>query len=429
MAGKDIIKMSVKELKRLKIIQEAIDRHITQKIAASIIGITERQTRRIIRVVRDEGEKGVIHKSRGMVSNRRIPDKIRNKVLMFYKKKYPDFGPTLASEKLSEIDNINISTESLRKWLIEAGIWKRRRKRTRHRQWRQRKECFGQMVQMDGSHHDWLEGRGPELVLMGYIDDATNNTFARFYDYEGTIPALDSFRHYIKKYGIPQSVYLDRHTIYKSNKKLSEEEEIEGLTRAKSQFERALSELGVEVIHAYSPQAKGRIERLFGVLQDRLIKEMRLRSIKTKQKANVFLQEYLLVYNKKFSIAAANETNVHVELPKYFNINNVLCVKTQRTIRNDNTISHNSKLYQMEESTKTKKVMVQERLDGSLYVTSNGTNLKYKQIIERPKRARTANKQLTKPKNLYIPPKYHPWRRWQYLGSIQKKTEVSVNNY
>ncbi len=371
MAGKDIIKMSVKELKRLKIIQEAIGRHITQKIAASIIGITERQTRRIIRVVRDEGEKGVIHKSRGMVSNRRIPDKIRNKVLMFYKKKYPDFGPTLASEKLSEIDNINISTESLRKWLIEAGIWERRRKRTKHRRWRQRKECFGQMVQMDGSHHDWLEGRGPELVLMGYIDDATSNTFARFYDYEGTIPALDSFRHYIKKYGIPQSVYLDRHTIYKSNKKLSEEEEIEGLTRAKSQFERALSELGVEVIHAYSPQAKGRIERLFGVLQDRLIKEMRLRSIKTKQKANAFLQEYLPVYNKKFSIAAANETNVHVELPKYFNINNVLCVKTQRTIRNDNTISHNSKLYQIEESTKTKKVMVQERLDGSLYITSN----------------------------------------------------------
>ena len=166
MEGKEIDKMSVKEEKRLKRNQEAIERHITKKIADSIIGITERQTRRIIRVVRDEGEKGVIHKSRGMVSNRRIPDKIRNKVLMFYKKKYPDFGPTLASEKLLEIDNINISTESLRKWLIEADIWERKRKRTKHRQWRQRKECFGQMVQMDGSHHDWLEGRGPELVLM-----------------------------------------------------------------------------------------------------------------------------------------------------------------------------------------------------------------------------------------------------------------------
>ena len=355
MAGKDIIKMSLKELKRLKIIQEAIDRHITQKTAAPIIGVTERQIRRIIKAVRNEGERGVIHKSRGMVSNRKIPDKIRGKVLMFYKKKYPDFGPTLACEKLSEIDDINISTESLRKWLIEAGIWKRRRKRARHRQWRQRKECFGQMIQMDGSHHDWLEGRGPELVLVGYIDDATNNTFARFYDYEGTIPALDSFRRYTKKYGIPQSVYLDRHTIYKSNKKLSEEEELEGLTSAKSQFERALSELGVEVIHAYSPQAKGRIERLFGVLQDRLIKEMRLKGIKTKREANAFLQEYLPVYNKKFSIVAANETNVHVELPKYFNINNVLCVKTQRTVRNDNTISHNSKLYQIEENTKAKR--------------------------------------------------------------------------
>jgi hypothetical protein len=313
MAGKDIIEMRLKELKRLKVIYEAIEKHITQETAASLIGVTERQIRRIIKVVRKEGDKGIIHKSRGKTSPRRIPEKIKNRTLKLYKKKYHDFGPTLASEKLLELDNITISDESLRKWLIEEGIWKRRRKRSGHKQWRPRKACFGEMVQMDGSDHDWLEGRGPELVLMGYIDDATNTVFAKFYDYEGTIPAMDSFHGYIKKYGIPQSVYLDRHTTYKSPRKLTPEEELEGIPRALSQFERALSELGVEVIHAYSPQAKGRVERLFGILQDRLVKEMRLRGIKTKQEANDFLQEHLPLFNRQFSIPAANDTDIHVE--------------------------------------------------------------------------------------------------------------------
>ncbi len=428
MTGKDIIRMSVKELKRLKIIQEAIGRQITQKTVASIIGVTERQIRRITKAVREEGEKGVIHKSRGMVSNRKIPEKTRNKVLMLYKNKYPGFGPTLANEKLSEIDNIIISTESLRKWLIEAGVWKRRRGRRKHRRWRQRKECFGEMVQIDGSHHDWLEYRGPELVLMGYIDDATNTTFARFYDYEGTIPALDSFKRYIRKYGMPQSVYLDRHTTYKSTKKLSEEEELKGLTKAQSQFERALSELGVEVIHAYSPQAKGRIERLFGVLQDRLIKEMRLRDIKTKQGANAFLQEYLPAYNRKFSMVAANGTNVHVKLPRYFNINSVLCLKTLRSVRNDGTVSYRGRLYQIHETVAAKKVTVQERLDGSVHITSAGSRLNYKQITERPKRAHEKNKLSGKVQKTYTPSKTHPWRKLQHLESMQKQMGISVSN-
>jgi hypothetical protein len=206
MAGKDIIEMRLKELKRLKVIHDAIEKHRTQKTAASLIGVTERQIRRIINSVREEGDKGIIHKSRGKASHQRIPEKIKNRTLKLYKRKYHDFGPTLASEKLLEIDNIKISDESLRKWLIEDGIWKRRRKRSGHKQWRQRKACFGEMVQMDGSHHDWLEGRGPELVLMAYIDDATNTVFARFYGYEGTIPAMDSFHCYMKKYGSGDSL-------------------------------------------------------------------------------------------------------------------------------------------------------------------------------------------------------------------------------
>jgi hypothetical protein len=257
-----------------------------------MIGLSERQTRRLVRAVREKGERGVIHRLRGRFSNRRIPAEVKAKVLMLYRSRYSGFGPTLASEKLGELDGIKLSDETIRKWLMEACLWQRRRKRSSHRQWRQRKECFGEMVQVarnlcleNGSHHDWLEGRGPEsesgsigLVLMAYIDDATNHVFARFYDYEGTIPAMDSFKRYVRRYGLPLSIYLDRHSTYlktqntcKSTKKLTEWEEFEKIEPL-SQFERAINELGVEVIHAYSPQAKGRVERLFGVLQDRFIK-------------------------------------------------------------------------------------------------------------------------------------------------------------
>jgi len=420
MVGKDIIEMRIKELKRLKIIHEAIEKHITQNTAALMIGVTERHVRRIIKAVREEGDKGIIHKSRGKASNRRIPEKIKDKVLKLYKKKYYDFGPTLASEKLLGADNIKISDESLRKWLIEGGIWKRRRKRSGHKQWRQRKACFGEMVQIDGSHHDWLEGRGSELVLMGYIDDATNTTFGRFHDYEGTIPAMDSFHRYIRKYGIPQSVYLDRHTTYKSPRKLTPEEELEGIPKVLSQFERALSELGVKVIHAYSPQAKGRVERIFGVLQDRLVKEMRLRGIKTKQEANDFLEEYLPVYNRQFSIPAANDTDVHMELPKHFNAHKALCIKIQRTVKNDNTIVVDSKLYQIEDKITSRKVTVEEKMDGSLHIMNNGVSLKYREITERPRKI-----QNTYYRRVYnqppIPSKDHPWRRWDNCNSKPKR--------
>jgi hypothetical protein len=203
-------------------------------------------------------------------------------VLTLYKERYPDFGPTLATEKLLEVDGIRLSDETLRKWLIEIGMWKKGRKRSAYRQWRPRRACFGEMVQLDGSHHDWLEGRGSKLVLMAYIDDATNMTYARFYDYEGTMPAMDSFKGYVRIYGLPISVYLDRHTTYKSSKKLTEWDDVDDIEFL-SQFERALKELGVEVIHALSPQAKGRVERLFGVLQDRLVREMRVTGHKDKR--------------------------------------------------------------------------------------------------------------------------------------------------
>ncbi len=417
MAGKDIIVMSLGEVRRLKAVQSALEGHITQRVAASMLGLSERQVRRLVKEVRERGDRGVIHGLRGRSSNRRIPEEIRRRAISLYEARYPDFGPTFATEKLYECEDIKISDETLRRWLIEAGIWKQRRKRLIHRQWRQRRECFGQMVQMDGSHHDWLEGRGSKLVLMGYIDDATNNTYAKFYDYEGTLPAMDSFKGYTKTYGLPISVYLDRHTTYKSPKKLTEWEEIAGIELL-SQFERALKELGVEVIHALSPQAKGRIERLFGVLQDRLVKEMRLRDIRTKDEANVFLEEYLHGYNKRFRVCPANEADAHVKLPIHVDLDRYLCIKTERTIRNDNTIALDGRLYQLEERG-GKKVVVEERPDGSVLIISKGMSLKYKEITERPKKeAVLKTDQRAYNRLQQKPSKDHPWRRrWQIPNS------------
>lgn len=411
MAGKDIISMSFGEVRRLKVVQSAIDRKTTQKAAALMLGLSERQVRRLVRSVRDKGDSGIIHGLRGGPSQRRFPDEVRERVLSLYRERYPDFGPTLAGEKLLELDGIRISDETLRKWLLEAGFWKKRRRGSIHRRWRQRKECFGEMVQLDGSHHDWLEGRGPELVLMGYIDDATNTTYGRFHDYEGTMPAMESFQGYVRKYGLPISVYLDRHTTYKSPKKLTEWEKIEGMEQPLSQFERALAELGVEVIHALSPQAKGRIERLFGVLQDRLIKEMRLKGIETKEEANKFLAEYLPRYNEKFKVCPANEHDAHVRLPGNYNLDRYLCIKTERTIRNDNTLSHDGRLYQVEEKATSKKVVVEVRTDGSLRIMSKGVALKYREIVERPKKERAVKTDQRAYNRPPKPSKDHPWKR------------------
>jgi len=417
MAGEDIIGMSVRDLRRLKVLHSVLDKGITQKVGASMLGFSERHLRRLVRSVREFGDGGIVHRGRGRPSNRRFPEHFKARVLRLCREKYVDFGPTLASEKLLELDGIVVSRETLRQWLMAVGLWSRRRKHRGHRQWRVRKECFGEMIQLDGSHHAWLEERGPQLVLMGYIDDATNNVHGRFYDYEGTLPAMDSFKRYVRKYGFPLSIYLDKHTTYKSNRKLTVEEELAGLNRPMSQFERALDELGVEVIHAHSPQAKGRIERLFGVLQDRLVKEMRLLGIKTREEANDFLGEYLPKYNRRFRVAPASKADVHVKPRRYFNLDRSLCIRTNRTVRNDNTVAHQGKLYQLREKVTSRKVVVEKRLNGSLHVISNsGVSLKYREITRRPQKAAPPARPRISRKP-QIPAMNHPWRRSQNLKS------------
>ena len=424
MAGKDIIMATQDELRALHVIHKAIDKVITQKDASEAIYLSERQIRRKVKRIREEGDKGIIHRSRGVSSNRTTPDKIRSKVLMLFKDKYQDFGPTLASEKLFERDKIKVNDETLRLWLIDEAIPYKKRKKRPHRQWRERKECYGQMVQMDGSEHDWFEGRGPYCVLMGYIDDATGKPFGRFYEYEGTHPAMDSFKRYIKKRGLPLSVYLDMHSTYKSTKKLTIEDELKN-QEALSQFGRSLKELGVELIYAHSAPAKGRIERLFETFQDRLIKEMRLENICTIDQANDFLDYYLPIYAKRFAVKPSKMKDLHRVIPKGIDLDRILCVKTERSLRNDFTVAHNKKLYQILDNVRAKKVFIEERIDGSMVIRYKDSELKYKEITNRPEKTETQKTYEFKLHKIYVPPANHPWRKsYPHDSQYQQKEEV-----
>ncbi len=424
MAREDMIMARPKELRRLHVIQKVLEGVVRQVEAAEILSLSSRQIRRIVRRIRREGEKGIIHKSRGR-PNRRISPKVKDKVIQLYRKQYPDFGPTLASEKLLERDRITISDETLRRWLLESGDWKKSRKSRGHRQWRQRKDHPGEMIQMDGSHHDWFEGRTAQRVLMGYIDDATNRAYARFYEYEGTLPAMDSFKRYVRKYGLPLRVYLDKHTTYKSTAKPSIQDQLNNVEPL-SQFERALKELGVEVVHAHSPQAKGRIERLFRTFQDRLVKEMRLKGIQTLDEANKFLEKYLPLYNRRFCVSPAGE-DLHRPLAKGMDLNKILCIKTERTLRNDFTISHNSKLYQIENALSASKVIVEERIDESMLITYRDQPLRFKELTARPVREKKQPPGRKGNKHPIPPPAHHPWRGFRF-GKYDLPREAGIES-
>jgi hypothetical protein len=417
--------MSRKELKRLHLVKKAIAGEVSQVKVAEVLEISDRQIRRLVRRVKEKGDEGIAHGLRGVVSNRRYDEGFKKKVIEIYKKKYKDFGPTLAREKLEELEEIKISSETLRKWLfgdedIEC-VW--RRKGRKHRQWRERKAHAGEMVQMDGSRHDWFEGRGPECVLMGYVDDASSEVFARFYKYEGTFPAMDSFRKYTREYGVPQSLYADRHTTYCSKDKLSIEEELEGKTKKPTQFERAVGELGVKMIPAYSPQAKGRIERQFRIFQDRVIKEMRLKRISNIEEANKFLEHYLPIYNERFSVKPIETADFHRPLRKGMKLDRIFCVKEGRVLRNDFTVSYEGKLYQVYDKIKAEKVSVEELMDGSISLYSKEKRLKYKRIEYLPKKKIEAVKKtktvvVDRVGKQWVPSKDHPWRRFR-IGYAQ----------
>ena len=420
MQERDIIIMSQRELKRLHLIHKVIEKVITQTEAAKLLDLSTRQVRRIRDKVTEEGDKGIIHKARGRPSPNSISEDIKNKAIALCKSKYQGFSPTLASEKLFEINKIKISRETLRNWFKDKAIAYRTRKKRPHRNWRERKHFFGEMIQADGSHHKWFEEKGPECVLMGYIDDANNNVFARFYDTEGTLPFMDSFKRYIKRYGLPQSVYIDRHAAYKANNNPGIEDELNN-REPESQVQRALKELSVEVIYAYSAPAKGRIERLFRTFQDRLVKEMRLKGIKNIKEGNKFLSHYLPIYNKRFKVEAIEKGDLHRPLLKNVDLDKILCKKTERGLNNDSTVAHDKKLYHILDKVYAKNVMVEERTNGVMLIAHNDKNLRYRQITQRPAKIKATKPVRIKPKKIYRPPVGHPWKQPIREEYVQKR--------
>jgi len=409
MVGEDRVVMTTKELRRVHVIRQALDKKLTQVKAASVLGLTTRQVRRLMRRVGQDGDAGLVHRGRGKPSNRRIAETVKAKILRLYTTRYGDFGPTLAAEKLAERHGLPVHAETLRLWLLAQGVEHFQRRKRPHRAWRARKAYVGELVQLDGSHHDWFEGRGAPCVLLAYIDDASSRVWAGFYEYEGTWPALDSFRRYVQQYGLPLAVYTDKHTTYKSPSEPTLEEQLTGQP-PQSQFERSLAELGVDVLHAHSPQAKGRVERLFGTFQDRLIKELRLAKIATVDAANQFLATYLPHYNQRFTVLPARPTDLHQPCPARRELDRILCITTRRVLRRDGTVAHHGQLYQIATRVRTTHVDLEERLDGTLRITHQAQALAYRVIAARPGRV-PAPPPMPKWHRPVKQARHHPWRK------------------
>jgi hypothetical protein len=363
--------------------------------------------------------KGAIHKSKGQTPPNAIFDTTTKKVTAFLKqKKHQDFGPTFAQEKLLDL-GIEMNKETLRLLMIKKDFWK---PRPRHgpqiiREWREQKEKFGELVQFDGSYHDWFEKDGEECLLAA-IDDATSIiAHAVFEDNEGVRSVFRFWWAYMKANGRPIAIYLDKFSTYKVNHKNAVDNK-EFMT----QFERAMADLGVQVICANSPEAKGRVERLFGTLQDRMVKEMRLADIKKRDEANRFIcEKYLPDHNKRFSVPAKNINDSHRPLSDELKakLPSIFSVQSKRKVNNDYTIQFKNRWYQLDTVQKTSvykrdEVIIEERLDDTIHIRIKNTYLKYRELPDRPKHLHVPIAALTGRKPDWKPPKDHPWRRLNF---------------
>jgi len=411
------IKMSVSERRRLEILSRVKDRLITQIKASELLGLSYRHARRIYRRYREQGDKGLIHKSRGKPSHRRIEEKTKDTILKLYRKKYWDFGPTLACEHLAS-SGYELDHETLRLWLIKEGLWQKKRRRKKHRRWRERREYVGELVQMDGSDHDWFEGRMEKAVLMVMVDDASGRTYARFCNSETTRACMETFWRYTDLYGLPQSLYVDRDSIYRCEREPTVEEQLKQ-TGPLTQFGRAMKKFGVKIILAYSPQAKGRVERTNGTFQDRLIKEMRLEGIKTIEEGNWFLEEvFLQKYNEKFNVSPKKEEDLHRRIPEDIVLEEVLCFEESRQVQNDWTVRWMNRFFQLAKRNEAlglvkQKITVREKLDGTIQLVYKGHTLAFEELPERPEKMTVKVKQLAKNRKPWKPAPDHPWKTYR----------------
>lgn len=405
--------MSGKERQRLKVLAQVKQKILTLKEASQLLYLSYRQARRIYRRYAQEGDKGLIHKNRGKLSNHKFDPVFRQQVLCLYESKYPDFGPTLAAEKLAQ-NGHKLDHETLRRWLIAAGLHQKRRKRLKYRQWRERKAHFGELIQLDGSHHQWFEERGKKCCLMNLVDDATGTTMALLAEEETTEAAMKLLWQWLEKYGIPQALYTDHKNVYVSEREPSIEEQLKGETPV-TQFGRACMKLGIRIITANSPQAKGRVERKHGVYQDRLVKELRLQKINSLAAANQFLKAgFLEEINRKFAKGAVSNRDYHKPLDKRLDLGTVFCLEDKRSVGNDWTVRYQNRHFQImkqqNQPRAKQKVTVQERLDGSIHLVHKGREIEFTELSYQPKKIRV--KQLAPRSRIkHVPPLNHPWRK------------------
>jgi transposase len=374
----DRIPMSQRERDRLRVLHSVREGQRTQVEAARLLGLTPRHVRRLLQRLQQGGDAALIHGLRGQPSNRRKDAKLRRRILQLYRKDYSDFGPTFAAEKLAE-RGLEVSPDTLRRWLLAEGLWQRQRRRDQHRSRRPRRACFGELVQMDTSLHDWTEGRGEDMVLLHMIDDATSRLLARFYDADNVLNHMDLLLRWFQAHGRPLALYTDRHSIFQPQDKGR------ALPDAETQFGRALRELDIQLIWAHSPQAKGRVERSFGTAQDRVVKELRLAKVQTIHQANALLDDGLLAkHNRLFSVPPREANDAHRGLGTAFNVAAILSLQEQRTVANDYTVRFENRSYQLDKpiypGERGGKVVIEVRRDGSMAIRFGKHYLKYHEI-------------------------------------------------
>lgn len=402
----ETIEMSDKELTRFNILSGVKNKTLSQIKAAQLLGITDRQVRNLLVLLERNGPRGLVSKKRGHPSNRRRSQRFKEQVLNIIREKYVDFGPTLANEKLEEKHTISLSTETLRQWMIEAKIWYPKRRKIKTHPLRKRKECFGEMIQIDGSHEFWFEDRGEKCVAIVFIDDATGKiTGLHFSKGESLDAYFITLEKHLKNHGRPISVYSDRFCVFDSP--------VEGNL---TQFQRSLKTLGIKSILANSPQAKGRVERANRTLQDRLIKEMRLQGISDIEKANEFADTFVKQYNKHFSKEPASQFDAHRPLETRVDLSRVLSRYEERTLTKDAVFQFHNKFYKIKEVPEGKriigkKVEVRVGKDGSIrtFLEDKEVNAVPLETV-REERATLPPKPQWKERAYKAPSATHPWR-------------------
>jgi len=424
-------KLTPEERERYEIIRSCIERDITNTVASAKLGLAIRHVQRLKRAVEKYGETGVVHGNHSRVPWNATPTDTTKTIVTFLKKKdHRDFGPTFAMEQLAKQKKIALSRETVRTIMTGNNLWKAK-KRTGpaiHREWRERRAMYGELVQFDGSYHRWFED-GEEHCLLGAIDDATSVApQALFDDNEGVEAVFRFWRRYIETHGRPVAVYLDKFSTYKINHKNAEDN-----AEMMTQFCRAMRELGIQVINANSPEAKGRIERLFGTLQDRLVKEMRLEGIRNREAANRFLKEtYLPDHNERFRVPPRQDGDAHRPLTEELRkqLPSIFSIQSTRTVTNDFTVRFKNQWYQLAATQsiavyRGDTVVIEERLDGSTHVRLKDTHLSFSPINKLERVARPRVTALTKQKPSWKPPVDHPWRRAAARAAEIKKLKKS----